>query len=93
MVYIPQRPSTVTVLGRVMQPGTMPYHSGDTLKDYVEMAGGYSATSDSSNSFVGMPDGLARRTEQSWLDFAPTELPPGSNMWCGAKKHRWIHVN
>lgn len=80
VVYIPQRPSTVSVLGQVMQPGSLPYRSGDTLADYVEMAGGYSTTADSSNTFVVMPDGSARRIEQSWLNFSPTDLPPGSTI-------------
>jgi polysaccharide biosynthesis/export protein len=48
VVYIPQRPSTIAVLGQVMQPGSLPYRSTYTLKDYIEMAGGNGPTSDSS---------------------------------------------
>ncbi|HWY61191.1 MAG TPA: SLBB domain-containing protein [Rhizomicrobium sp.] len=80
VVYIPPRPSTISVLGQVMQPGSLPYRSGSTMQDYVEMAGGYSATSDSSNTFVVMPDGSARKIEQSWFDFSPTDLPPGATI-------------
>ena len=80
VVYIPQRPSTVSVLGQVMQPGSLPYRSGNTLRDYVDMAGGYGSSSDASNTFVVMPDGSARKVEQSWFDFSPTDLPPGSTI-------------
>jgi len=80
VVYIPQRPSTVSVLGQVMQPGSLPYRSGNTLRDYIDMAGGYGSSSDASNTFVVMPDGSARKVEQSWFDFSPTDLPPGSTI-------------
>ena len=80
VVYIPQRPSTISVLGQVMQPGSMPYRSGNTLGDYIEMAGGYSPTSDESNTFIVLPDGSARKVETSWLNFSSVNLPPGSSI-------------
>jgi protein involved in polysaccharide export with SLBB domain len=80
VVYIPQRPSTVSVLGQVMQPGSLPYRSGNTLRDYINMAGGYNSSSDASNTFVVLPDGSARRVDQSWFNFSPTDLPPGSTI-------------
>jgi len=79
VIYIPQRPSTISVLGQVMQPGSLPYRSTYTLRDYIEMAGGYSPTSESSNTFIVLPDGSARKVETSWLGFQSDEaLPPGS---------------
>jgi protein involved in polysaccharide export with SLBB domain len=80
VVYVPPRPSTISVLGQVMQPGSLPYRSGATLKDYVQLAGGYSATSDASNTFVVMPDGSARKMEQSWFNFSAEDLPPGATI-------------
>jgi protein involved in polysaccharide export with SLBB domain len=80
LVYIPQRPATVSVLGQVMAPGAFPYRQGLTVEDYVEQAGGYNALSDSSLTFVVLPDGTARRTEKSWLHFNNDNLPPGSTI-------------
>ena len=80
VVYIPQRPSTISVLGQVMQPGSLPYRSGNTLGDYIEMAGGYGPTSDASNTFIVLPDGSARKVETSWLNFSSVNLPPGSSI-------------
>jgi len=80
VVYIPQRPSTISVLGQVMQPGSLPYRSGNTLGDYIQMAGGYSPTSDESNTFIVLPDGSARKVETSWLNFSSVNLPPGSSI-------------
>jgi polysaccharide export outer membrane protein len=80
VVYIPQRPSTISVIGQVMQPGSLPYRSSNTLEDYIQMAGGYSPTSDESNIFIVLPDGSARKVETSWLNFHSVNLPPGSSI-------------
>jgi protein involved in polysaccharide export with SLBB domain len=80
VLYIPQRPSTIAVLGQVMQPGSFPYRAGMTLEDYVEQAGGYAATSDESLTFIVLPDGSARRVQKSWLSFDAQNLPPGSTI-------------
>ena len=80
VLYIPQRPTTIAVLGQVMQPGSFPYRAGLTLADYVEQAGGYSASSDSSLTFIVLPDGSARRVRKSWLSFDAETLPPGSTI-------------
>lgn len=78
VIYIPQRPSTISVLGQVMQPGSLPYRSGTTLREYIDRAGGYRASADSSNTFIVLPDGSARKVERSWLNFSSETLPPGS---------------
>lgn len=80
LIYIPQRPSTIAVLGQVSQPGSFPYRTGQTLEDYVEQAGGYAATSDESNTFIVLPDGSARKIQKSWLSFDAEKLPPGSTI-------------
>jgi polysaccharide export outer membrane protein len=80
MVYIPQRPSTVAVLGQVQQQGSYPYQSGKTVKDYIDEAGGYGLTADTDNTFVVLPDGTARKLDSSWFSFGSNiqNLPPGS---------------
>lgn len=80
VVYIPQRPSTVSVLGEVMQPGTYQYRANQKLEDYVQQAGGYAQFSNESLTFVVMPDGTARKMEKSLFGFESTKLPPGSSI-------------
>lgn len=80
LVYIPQRSSTVAVLGQVSQPGSFPYRAGRSVEDYIEMAGGYAALSDDSMTFVVLPDGSAHKIEKSWLHFDADALPPGSTI-------------
>jgi protein involved in polysaccharide export with SLBB domain len=77
-IYIPQRPSTVAVLGEVMQPGTYLYQPGQSLEDYVQKAGGYAQFSNEKLTFVVMPDGTARKLERSLFGFDNARLPPGS---------------
>lgn len=78
VIYVPQRPSTISVLGQVMQPGSYPYRKDATLGDYIERAGGYARFADESQTFVVLPDGSARKIEKSWLSFDVASLPPGS---------------
>lgn len=80
VVYVPQRPSTIAVLGQVAQPGSFPYRSGLTMADYVSQAGGYSATADESMTFIVLPDGSARKAETSLFSFDSQSLPPGSTI-------------
>lgn len=78
VVFVPQRPSTIAVLGEVMQPGSYTYKPGATVKDYVRRAGGYAQFSNEDMTFIVQPDGSARRIETSWLNFDVATLPPGS---------------
>ena len=80
VVFIPQRPSTVAVLGEVMQPGSYSYQPGMSVGDYIKKAGGYAQFSNDDMTFIVQPDGSARRLETSWLGFDSTTLPPGSTI-------------
>ena len=81
VIYIPQRPATISVLGQVLGPGSFPYRTGATIEDYIGLSGGYSAAADSSQTFVVLPDGTSRRVEKSWLRLSASQaLPPGSSI-------------
>jgi hypothetical protein len=80
VIYIPQRPSNVTVLGQVMQPGSFLFNSKTSAEDYIAMAGGYGQFADESLTFVVLPDGTARQISPSWLNFDDPNIPPGSTI-------------
>jgi polysaccharide export outer membrane protein len=80
VVFIPQRPSTVAVLGEVMQPGSYSYRPGVSVDEYIKRAGGYAQFANDDLTFIVMPDGSARRLETSWLNFDVATLPPGSTI-------------
>jgi len=78
VLYIPQRPATVAVIGQVMQQGSYRYEPGKKIKDYITEAGGYSQASDEGNTYLVLPDGSARKVDVSWLNFDTSAIPPGS---------------
>jgi polysaccharide export outer membrane protein len=78
VIYVPQRPSTISVLGQVLQPGSYPYSRVESVGDYIQRAGGYARTADESQTYLVLPDGSARRWERSWFRFDVAALPPGS---------------
>lgn len=80
IIYIPQRPSTISVLGQVRQPGSYPYQRQMNIGDYIARAGGYSPTAETSGAYLVLPDGSARKIERSWLSFDSDVLPPGSSI-------------
>jgi protein involved in polysaccharide export with SLBB domain len=80
VIYIPQRPSTVTILGQVLQPGTVPYSPKMTPSDYVDRVGGYNDFADRSLAFVVLPDGTARKLSSGWFNLDQTDIPPGSTI-------------
>jgi protein involved in polysaccharide export with SLBB domain len=80
VIYVPQRPATVTVLGQVLQPGAFPYRAGETIESYIQRAGGFGRFADEAHTFLVLPDGTARRWERSWFRFDAASLPPGSTI-------------
>ncbi len=81
LLYIPKRPSTVTVTGEVLNTGSFAYRNDLQVKDYIAMAGGTRETADEGRTFVVLPDGSARPVEESWLSFNANNLvPPGSTI-------------
>jgi protein involved in polysaccharide export with SLBB domain len=80
-VYIPKRPSTVSVSGEVLNPGSFQYRPGMNLDDYVELAGGYSKVAEDDETFVILPDGSARTPSSGVLSFFGSDpIPPGSTI-------------
>jgi protein involved in polysaccharide export with SLBB domain len=80
VVFIPQRPSTIAVLGEVMQPGSYAYRPSMRVEDYIKKSGGYAQFANDDMTFIVMPDGSARRLDTSWLNFDATTLSPGSTI-------------
>lgn len=80
VIFIPQRPTTVAVMGEVMQPGSYLYRANMSLDDYIQQAGGLAQFSNDSMTFVVMPDGTARKMEKSLFGFDSAKLPPGSTI-------------
>ena len=80
-IYIPKRPSTVSVSGEVLNPGSFQYRPAMTLDDYIEQAGGYSKVAEDDETFIILPDGSARTPSSGMLSFFGSDpIPPGSTI-------------
>jgi protein involved in polysaccharide export with SLBB domain len=80
-IYIPKRPSTVSVSGEVLNPGSFQYRPDMSIQDYVDLAGGYTKTAEDDETFVIMPDGSARTISSGVLSFFGSDpIPPGSTI-------------
>jgi polysaccharide biosynthesis/export protein len=65
MVYIPQKPTTVDVIGAVYQQNTIIYRSDRHVGDYISLAGGVSATGNKSELYRICADGTVRSKRNS----------------------------
>ncbi|HLY05354.1 MAG TPA: SLBB domain-containing protein [Rhizomicrobium sp.] len=80
VIYVPQRPSTVSVLGEVLQPGSFVYREHFSAEDYLAKAGGTTAYADDSLTFIVLPDGSAIKLDRPWLPFDSQRVPVGSTI-------------
>ena len=78
VIYIPQHPSTVSVLGEVLQPGSFPYDKRMNASDYLAKSGGLSGFADDGLIYIILPDGSAQKYDTSWLPNGGQVVPPGS---------------
>jgi polysaccharide export outer membrane protein len=80
-LFVPKRPSTVTVSGEVLNPGAFQYRSNLLFSDYVRLAGGVTQSADASRTFVIFPDGSSAPVDTAWLSFGGIgKIPPGSTI-------------
>lgn len=79
-LYIPKRPSTITVTGEVLNAGSFQQQGSIKLEDYLDMAGGTTPNADDSRVFVIFPDGSAQPARRGWFSFNNQLLPPGSTI-------------
>ncbi len=77
-LYIPTRPSSVTVVGEVLNPGSYPQKADRSIGDYVELAGGYGRYADKGYIYVINPDGSSRSVSSSLFKFGSERLAPGT---------------
>ena len=79
-IYMPKRPNFVTVIGDVLNPGTMQFIAGTTADEYIRQAGGFQRSADEDRIFVVYPNGQAEPLAVSVWNYNPVQLPPGSSL-------------
>ncbi|WP_376099297.1 SLBB domain-containing protein [Roseomonas sp. CCTCC AB2023176] len=78
LIAIPKRPNEVTVVGSVLNPGSLQFTTGWRASQYVRAAGGPQRFADESRAFVVLPNGQSVPAGLgSWQAGGPP-VPPGS---------------
>lgn len=78
LIVIPKRPNEVTVVGAVLNPGSLQFATGWKATQYVRAAGGEQRFADISRAFVVLPNGQSVPAGLgSWQAGGPP-IPPGS---------------
>lgn len=78
VIAMPKRPNEVTVVGSVLNPGSLQFRSGWRASDYVRASGGPQRFADPSRAFIVLPNGQSTAAGLSaWQQGGPP-VPPGS---------------
>jgi protein involved in polysaccharide export with SLBB domain len=78
LIVIPKRPNEVTVVGAVLNPGSLQFATGWKASQYVRAAGGEQRFADASRAFIVLPNGQSVPAGLgSWQAGGPP-IPPGS---------------
>ncbi|HSG99781.1 MAG TPA: SLBB domain-containing protein, partial [candidate division Zixibacteria bacterium] len=85
-VHIPPQTASVSVIGRVVQPGLVPYRAGEDVSYYLERAGGFSWQADRGSTFLvkGTTGAAVKRGRIKAIDAGDTIVIPtkrDKNFW------------
>jgi polysaccharide export outer membrane protein len=78
VLMIPKRPSSVSVAGQVLNPGSQLFTPGLSAADYIAGAGGVGQAADKKRAFIVYPNGEAKPLKLSAWNFEKQDVPPGS---------------
>jgi protein involved in polysaccharide export with SLBB domain len=81
-LIVPQFNNTVSINGQVMYPNTIAYKSGETLRYYVDQAGGYGQGARKRRAFVIHMNGTVSKIKSS------KDIQPGCEIVIPSKKKR-----
>ncbi len=79
-IVMPKRPNFVTVVGDVLNPGSLQFTPGKSVKEYLAEAGGLQRGADKKRVFVVYPNGAAEPAPIGAWNFSSTLVPPGSTI-------------
>jgi polysaccharide export outer membrane protein len=78
IIAVPKRPNEVTVVGSVLNAGSLQFRSGWRAADYVRASGGTQRFADPSRAFIVLPNGQSTSAGLgAWQQGGPP-VPPGS---------------
>jgi protein involved in polysaccharide export with SLBB domain len=79
-LYIPMKPSTISVVGQVNNPSDIIYRDGHDVSDYLDMVGGLNRNADEEFISVIKSDGTVIRSKGIFSDVFSYKLEPGDSI-------------
>ncbi|RZM10735.1 MAG: sugar transporter, partial [Pedobacter sp.] len=79
-LYITRRSDVVSIQGAVLNPSTVSYEEGLSLKDYISLAGGYTENARPGRSYVIYPNNRKDRTKRFFTKKYYPDIQPGSTI-------------
>lgn len=74
-VYVPRSTNYVTIIGRVVKPGRVPYRSSSSYLDYIRSAGGFGLRADEEEVLIQKVSGELHRA----IEYT-SKMDPGDNL-------------
>ena len=79
-LYIPKRPSSVSVVGEVYSPSTHTFDSNISIENYVNKAGGFRDTADKDKMYIIRPNGETSPANRRIFTNRSPNILPGSTI-------------
>ena len=76
-IFIPERPSTITVSGQVLSPTSFTFDPTLKVSNYLNLAGGFTEDADKTRTLIIYPNGMASRV-RTWPN--SPDLAPGTTL-------------
>jgi protein involved in polysaccharide export with SLBB domain len=94
-LYIPSKPSTVSIIGAVHNENTVLHVANKPLKQYLSQAGDLTPTADSDNIYVLRANGSVVRKTNGWLGWLGSEVAthPGDTIVVPENINRFDTLN
>jgi protein involved in polysaccharide export with SLBB domain len=78
-LYIPKRPSFVSIVGEVLNSATVGFDPNLSVKEYIDLAGGLNDTADRDKIFVILPNGKSQLVKERIFS-SNKSIMPGSTI-------------
>jgi protein involved in polysaccharide export with SLBB domain len=78
-LFIPRRPSSISIVGEVLNSATVGFDPNLSVSQYISLAGGLKDTADKNRIFIILPDGKAELVKKSFFS-SNKAIMPGSTI-------------
>lgn len=87
IIYMPPLQNTITIVGQVLNPVTVPHKVGNSFDDYLKLAGGLKKGADKGKIYAVLPNGVSTRRKNRinlpvipLMPFDRSDILPGSTI-------------